>query len=118
MLTTRLSNSIRKFRLRSFHYISSVKEFIPTNLICLLAGFYIGGNLAPIMGLLIINIQSINQSLFCFFFVFIFELISKRLTDISIKKPVNLETIFLLHCRNVKQGILFGIFVDAFKVGS
>ena len=118
MLTTRLSNSIKNFSLRSFQYINSVKEFLPTNLICLLVGFYIGGNLAPIMGLLIANIQAINQSLFCFFFIFIFEFISKRLIDISIKKPINLETIFLLHSRNLRQGILFGIFVDAFKVGS
>ena len=118
MLATRLSNSVRAFTIQSFQYLGSIKKFLPTNLICLLAGFYIGGNLAPTMQLCILNIQTINQSLFCFSFVFIFELINKQFVSAPVKKVNNFKTIFLLHCRNLKQGILLGIFVDAFKVGS
>lgn len=34
----------------------------------------------------------------------------------SVKTP--LITIFLKHCNNIKIGILYGLFVDAFKLGS
>jgi hypothetical protein len=49
------------------------------------------------------------------------EIISKIIYKYKSLKPVRHNffiTIFLKYCNNIKIGILYGLFVDAFKLGS
>jgi hypothetical protein len=116
MLTTRLSLSFKRFISRNITYFTFIKKFLSSSLICLLGGFYIGGNLAPILKLMTLNMFGVNQSIFCVFLIFVLEFINYKLVYTKVEQTF-LSVIFA-HTRNLKQGILLGIFVDAFKVGS
>lgn len=116
MPITRLINSLQGVINRCKKYSDFLQRFLPTSLICLLTGFYIGGNLAPVVTLWFPSLSIINQSVFCIFFIFGLEFINYYLIQ-SVVTSLFFKILFL-HCRNLKQGILLGIFVDAFKVGS
>ena len=68
MIVTRLTRSIQNFFIRSRNYSKLIGKFLPTNLICLFGGFYIGGNLSPTLTLCFKQVYIINQSVFCFIF--------------------------------------------------
>lgn len=116
MIVTRLTRSIQNLILKNKNYFKFLGKFLPTNLICLFGGFYIGGNLAPILSLCFIQICMLNQSLFCLIFICFFELASYYFLKWS-QKFSSLRICFM-HLRTLKQGILLGVFVDSFKVGS
>ena len=116
MPITRLISSLQGLITRSKKYSNFLERFLPTSLICLLTGFYIGGNLAPVLTFCFPWLFTLNQSVFCIFFIFGFEFVNYYLI-----RPVLVSSsskILCIHIRNLKQGILLGIFVDAFKVGS
>ena len=116
MIVTRLTRLIQSLFFNNKNYFKFLGNFLATNLICLFGGFYIGGNLSPILALWFKQIYMLNQSLFCLIFVVFFEFINWYILKWS-QKFSSLR-VFFLHLRTLKQGILLGVFVDSFKVGS
>ena len=116
VIVTRLTRLIQDLILKNKNYFRFLGKFLSTNLICLFGGFYIGGNLAPVLSLFFTQIYMLNQSLFCLIFICFFELLNCYFLKFS-EKFSNLRICFM-HLRTLKQGILLGVFVDSFKVGS
>ena len=116
MVMTRLTRLTQVIILNNKIYFKFVGQNLPTNLICLFGGFYIGGNLSPTLSLCFTQVYILNQSLFCLIFTSVFELINLYFSR-WFKKFAILRICFM-HLRTLKQGILLGVFVDSFKVGS
>ena len=76
VIVTRLTKVIRIIVLKNKIYFKFIGKYLPTNLISVFSGFYIGGNLSPMLGLCITRIYTLNQSLFCLFFIGFFEFIN------------------------------------------
>ena len=116
MIVTRLTRLVQVIVYKNKIYFKFLGKFLPTNLICLFGGFYIGGNLAPTLSLCFAQVYMVNQSLFCLIFTCFFELVSYYFLRWT-KNFYSLQICFM-HLRTLKQGILLGVFVDSFKVGS
>jgi hypothetical protein len=89
---------------------------IPSSLCCLLIGFFTGGNLAPVANVLPFQGSTVNQFSLGLIVVSLIEITNYILIYFS--KYSKKKSYYNIHIGNFKQGVLLGIFVDAFKVGS
>jgi len=110
MLKTRIETIIITFYKFTIQIFNNKLADLSLGILSMLLGFFISNTLSTIPG------QTGDWGIIgAAIIVTCYEIISKKMyTDNSFKQG----DFILLHINNVKVGIIYGFFVDAFKLGS
>lgn len=112
-MQTRLFRIIRQIFLNSKYQFDLFQNVFTASLFFLFIGFVTGSSFCTILGL--IRDSNVWDGLVIIFMLFFFERVGKQVYNRS--QSLNTQRFFkFINCW--KTGILLGLFVDAFKVGS
>ena len=112
-MQTRLFRMIRQLFLNSKYQFALFQNVFTASLFFLFIGFVTGSSFCTILGL--IRDSNVWDGLIIIFMLFFFERVGKQVYN-RVDSYKTQRLLKFIHCW--KTGILFGFFVDAFKVGS